>query len=661
MLIAPKNKKIHLVSALSLIFFVAYSAKGACEISVSPEGNVTSVQKAVDMVPENNKERCTIRIAPGTYREQIRIPANKPFISFIGENAETTKITFNISNKQAGSTSAAFAVYIGGHDFYAENITFENSFGQGSQAVALLVEADRSVFNKCRFLGWQDTLYAKNGRQYYKDSYIEGHVDFIFGQAAAVFENCTIHSKGDGYISAPMRFSENENSGLIFIGCRLTSENTSKGVYLGRPWRDYGRSVFINTQMDADIRPEGWHHWQPNRERTAFLAEHNSKGKGSGKSTRAVWSKQLSEDESRAFQANVFLRGTDGWIPRTRPNDDWIKKIRPDFKLVSWQDILDRPAEWYAVDEATRIANQVILYQRSNGGWPKNIDMALMLTQKERKDLAESKNLTDTTVDNGATTTQLAFLAKMVTAKNNAEHKDAFFKGLDYLFSMPYENGGFPQFYPLKNDYSRYITFNDNAMTHVLRLMRDIAKKDANYTFVDDERRKRANEAFLRGKDLILKLQVSINREKTIWSGQYDPVTLLPAPARSFEPVSLSTSESVDIVRFLMLESKPNKETRQAINAAVAWFDENKINGLRWIQDGKNNRIEKDAAAGPIWARFYQIETMRPIFIGRDGIIKYDVSEIESERRNGYAWYIDNAQRLLTIDYPRWKEKVGEK
>ena len=126
-------------------------------------------------------------------------------------------LTFSISNKEAGSTSAAYATYIGGHDFHAENITFENSFGTGSQAVAILVEADRAVFRKCRFLGWQDTLYAKNGRQYYKDSYIEGHVDFIFGQAAAVFENCHIHSKGDGYIAAPMRFAADEPADLFSI------------------------------------------------------------------------------------------------------------------------------------------------------------------------------------------------------------------------------------------------------------------------------------------------------------------------------------------------------------------------------------------------------------------------------------------------------------
>ncbi|HUR98465.1 MAG TPA: pectinesterase family protein, partial [Pyrinomonadaceae bacterium] len=257
------------------------AARADIVVAADGSGNARTVQEAVDKVPANNKHRVVIRIRPGTYVEQVRVPVDKPFISFVGESADRTKITFSLSNKAAGSTSASYSVYIGGHDFRAENISFENSFGKGSQAVAVLVEADRAVFKKCRFLGWQDTLYAKNGRQYYEDCYIEGAVDYIFGQAAAVFEKCLIHSKGDGYITAPMRFAADEPSGFVFLNSTLTSENTTDGIYLGRPWRDYGRTIFINTEMNAAIRPEGWHHWEPHREKTAFFAEYGSTGKGS--------------------------------------------------------------------------------------------------------------------------------------------------------------------------------------------------------------------------------------------------------------------------------------------------------------------------------------------------------------------------------------------
>ena len=261
--------------SLNLLLFVALSAYAAFGqkpdliVAADGTGNFKTVQEAIDKVPENNSKRFVIAIKPGTYNEQIRVPSSKPYVSFIGSDAAKTILSFKISNKDAGSTSAAYATYVGGHDFYAENVTFENSFGKpspaGGQAVALLVEADRAVFKKCRFLGWQDTLYAKNGRQYYIDSYIEGTVDFIFGQAVAVFEGCEIKSKGDGYLTAPMRFADKEPAGFVFNKCRLTAENTEKGVFLGRPWRDYGRTVFLNTEMGAHIKPEGWHHWQQTR------------------------------------------------------------------------------------------------------------------------------------------------------------------------------------------------------------------------------------------------------------------------------------------------------------------------------------------------------------------------------------------------------------
>ena len=632
-------------------------AKADLIVAADGSGTVRTVQDAIDRVPENNKKRFVIFIKKGIYNQQVRIPASKPYISLIGESADTTKLTFNLSNKDAGSTSASYSFYVGGHDFYAENLTFENSFGQGSQAVAVLTEADRIVFKNCRFLGWQDTLYAKNGRQYFENCRIEGHVDFIFGQAAAVFENCAIHSKGDGYIAAPMRFAADEKSGFVFINSKLTGENTTKGVYLGRPWRDYGRTVYLNTTMDAHIRPEGWHHWLPEREKTAYFAEYNSTGAGAKMSERVKWIHQLSKDEARAFETEIFLKGKDNWNPK-KSNFDWQEKTAPDYKSVSWKNALEQTPLWYAVDEATRIANQVILCQRENGGWGKNVDMAAMLTQAEREKLFEEKSATDTTIDNSATTTQLRYLAKVITAKNIETHKTAFSKGLDFLLSMQYANGGFPQFYPLKKDYSRYITFNDNAMINVLKLLRDIAGKKEDFLFVDEERRLKTEKAIEKALPVLLKTQIEIGGKKTVWAAQYDEVTFKPAPARKFEPVSLTAGESVGIVRFLMLDSTPDQETITAIESAIAWYRANKLSGIRWERINGESVIVKDKNAPPIWARFYQIETMKPIFIGRDAVIKYDVSEIEPERRNGYAWYVSEPNELLEKDYPKWKEKI---
>lgn len=650
-----------LLLGFGTVFVPAQNGKKAdLTVAADGSGTVKSVQEAVDRVPANNKRRFVIFIKPGTYREQIRIPANKPFISLIGEKAETTKLTFNLSNKDAGSTSASYSFYVGGHDFYAENLTFENSFGTGSQAVAVLSEADRLVFKNCRFLGWQDTLYAKNGRQYFENCYIEGHVDFIFGQAAAVFENCVIHSKGDGYIAAPMRFAADEPAGLVFINSKLTGENIKKGVYLGRPWRDYGRTVFVDTEMDAHILPEGWHHWLPEREKTAYFAEYNSRGAGAKIETRVKWARQLSKDEAKVFLAENFLKGADNWNPR-KMDFDWQERTAPDYKLVSWNDVLEQKPLWYPVDEATRIANQVVLYQRDNGGWGKNVDMAAMLTQVERERLLREKSSTDTTIDNGATTTQLRYLAKVITAKNIETHKAAFFKGLDFLLAMQYANGGFPQFFPLKKDYSRYITYNDNAMINALKILRDIARKKEDFLFVDDARRAKADAAVARAIPVLLQTQVTIGGKKTVWAAQYDEVTLKPAAARKFEPVSLTAGESVGIVRFLMLDASPDEATREAIEAAIEWYRANKIEGIRWQRKNGEYSVVKDKNAKPVWARFYQFETMRPIFIGRDGVIKYDVAEIEAERRNGYAWYVSEPNELIEKDYPKWKEKIAKK
>ncbi len=646
----------------------AFAQKPDVTVAMDGTGNFKTVQEAIEKVPSGNSKRFVIAIKPGVYKEQILVAANRPFVSLIGTDAQKTVLTFSLSNKEAGSTSAAYATYIAGHDFYAENVTFENSFGQGSQAVAVLTEADRAVFKHCRFLAWQDTLYAKNGRQYYIDCYIEGHVDFIFGQAAAVFENCEIHSKADGYLTAPMRFAADEPSGFVFEKCHLTAENIKAGVYLGRPWRDYGRTVFLNTEMGEHIRPEGWNHWLPEREKTAYLAEYKSTGKGANPAARVAWSHQLTDAEARGFSTETFLKGKDGWNPK-KADDKWLEKTTPDWKQVSWHDALRQPPLWYQTDEAARIADQLLIYQKDNGGWEKNIDMAAMLTSQEKANLATKKSDTnETTIDNSTSYTQTEYLAKIITASllkssppnSFTKYKEAFNKGVDYLLSSQYDNGGFPQFFPLKKGYYTHITINDDAMIGTLEVLRDIANMADDYKFVDDERRVKAGKEVAKALPLILKLQVVIGGKKTVWAQQYDENTLKPAWARKYEPPCLTGNESVGVVRFLMKE-KPTPEIVSAIEAAIDWFKKNQLSGFRWVRTNGDNSVVPDKNAPLLWARFYEFETMKPIFLGRDSVIKYDVSQIEAERRNGYAWYGSWPRSLLEQDYPKWKVKISAK
>jgi PelA/Pel-15E family pectate lyase len=333
---------------------------------------------------------------------------------------------------------------------------------------------------------------------------------------------------------------------------------------------------------------------------------------------------------------------------------------------VKWSDILKQKPEWYAGDEAVRVADNVLLYQRDTGGWPKNIDMAVVLTEAGKAELLRQKQEADSNIDNGATYTQLVYLARVYTARKIERHRDSFLKGVDYLLKAQYANGGWPQYYPRLTSYYKHITFNDNAMINVMRLLRDVAQKKSNYLFVDESRRARAAVAVEKGVELILKTQVLVEGRRTVWDALYDEVTLKPAAARRFEPAALASRESAAIVRFLIDIKQPNQQVIEAVECDRSWFEKTKLTGIRWVEkpaasqpQGFERVVIKDPNAGPLWARFYEIGTNRPIFVGRDSIIKYDVMEIDDERRNGYGWYSEEPAEILSKDYPAWRKKLG--
>jgi PelA/Pel-15E family pectate lyase len=331
---------------------------------------------------------------------------------------------------------------------------------------------------------------------------------------------------------------------------------------------------------------------------------------------------------------------------------------------VKWRDCLKQPPAWYHTDEARRIAGNLLLYQRDSGGWPKNTEMAAVLTEKEKSDLSALKKSNDATIDNQSTYTQLEFLARTLSTYDNASLRSSFFRGLDYLLAAQYANGGWPQFYPHPSGYQTHITFNDDAMTGVLVLLRDVARKNPLYAFVDEARRVKAEQAVAKGIECILKCQIRVDGKLTVWCAQHDEHTFAPAPARSYEKISLSGGESVGIVRFLMGVEHPRPPVVEAIAGAVAWFQQVKLTGIAVVDraDASQSRgydriVIQDPNAPPLWARFYEIGTNRPIFCGRDGVVKYNFAEIEYERRTGYRWYVDSPARLLTRDYPAWLKR----
>lgn len=301
------------------------SAAAPWVVAADGSGDFTSVQAAIDAVPSFAEERTVIYIKNGVYKEKIDIPSGK-LISLIGEDPEKTILTYDDYAQRLGpggqeiGTSGSYSVRVMADDFYAESLTFENSAGWGNgvgQAVALSVQGDRAVFYNVRILGNQDTLYTPGeGRQYYKDCYIEGNVDFIFGSATAFFDSCQIHSVGGGYITAAST-PAGAAYGYVFLNSRLTGNGTAD-VYLGRPWRPYANVLFVNTWMDRHIRPEGWHNWNdPAREQTARYAEYNSTGPGAGAARRVSWARVGGAEEAESITVESVLAGADGWDPRS--------------------------------------------------------------------------------------------------------------------------------------------------------------------------------------------------------------------------------------------------------------------------------------------------------------------------------------------------------
>jgi PelA/Pel-15E family pectate lyase len=352
----------------------------------------------------------------------------------------------------------------------------------------------------------------------------------------------------------------------------------------------------------------------------------------------------------------VVTRGSGCALAAAQPTAD-----RP----VRWTEVLTQTPAWYRSPEARRIADHVLAHQRDTGGWPKNIDMTV---PPEPDELAAARARPDSTIDNGATVTQLRFLGRVYRATKRSQDRTAFIRGIDYLLAAQYPNGGWPQYYPLRTDYSRYITFNDDAMIGVVTLLSEVAKGEKDGAFVDSGHRSKARDAVSKATDVILLAQIPVDGKLTAWCAQHDELTLEPRKARAYEHPSLSGAETVGLVRFLMRIEQPDDRVIRAVEAAVAWLRSVRIAGVRLedrrdvaLPEGRDVVVVADSTAPSLWARFYEIGTNRPIFSGRDGVIRYELSQIDHERRIGYAWLGTWPQRLLEDEYPAWKKKHGGK
>ena len=287
-------------------------------VSTEKNARFKTLQEAVDAAPDDAAKPYVILVKAGRYRWQQTL---------VGEDAKTTILSYHLNvyetlKERHLKGFEGTSVIVLGDDFSARNLTFENIAGDRGQALALRIDGDRAVVRDCRLLGWQDTLMVNKGRHHFRDCHIEGRVDFIYGSATAVFENCVIHSKAGGYVTAASTPAENP-FGFVFLRCKLTGDpapwepgQRSRPAELGRPWRPHAAVAFIECELGDHIAPAGWNNWRkPENEKTARFSEYKSTGPGANPGARVAWSRQLTDAEAAAYTVQNILAGDDGWNP----------------------------------------------------------------------------------------------------------------------------------------------------------------------------------------------------------------------------------------------------------------------------------------------------------------------------------------------------------
>ncbi len=670
-------------SILSILFTQNIWAQNII-VDQNGKGNFKTIQDAVNSLPkDNNKNERIIFIKKGIYNEKIFIDKN--FITLHGEDVNNTIITISLArdewrcdNKDDYGTAA---INLKGNDISLENLTITNTYGKdAAKDKQIVCNADSGILKKikptshqmalrsfattrlkainCIFIAYGgDTVSPWNttdGMFYFKNCTMEGGVDFYCPRGSALAENCTFICHSDN-AAIWHDGSGSINHKTVFYNCSFSGDN---GYKLGRFHRDAQfyllNCTFSNNMADADI------YWVPSKVARDSVS----------------WGR-------RVYYYNCKKEnGTDyDWYKNNLPKDWGINEFNiPWVYNYKWSPIKNEKTtleiKGIAIENKTdSIADNMLLYQRANGGWPKHfiadrkVDYKKQLTIEELALLKTGyDNGIDATIDNEATTKEIKYLVKAFKKFNKKEYLNAATKGLEYLLNAQYKNGGWPQFYPDFSSYRSQITYNDNAMVNVLNVLQDVAEGINGFDVImNGNLIGKCTYASLNGINCILKTQIKQKKILTVWCAQYNAKTLKPEMARKFELASLCGSESVGIVRFLMRQKNPTLEIKNAITAAIDWLKKVRIVGYN-IKDIKapNEQSGRDRVlikedGNNMWARFYDLNTNEPIFCGRDSNPKKTLAEIENERRIGYAWYGTWPQHLIDIEYREWYEKINNK
>ncbi|MES2004912.1 MAG: pectate lyase [Bacteroidota bacterium] len=663
---------------------------GMIVVDASGKGDFTSIQEAINSLPEKANSPRIIFIRNGVYREKIFIEKN--FVSLVGEDKNKTQIQISLARDiwrcESKDDWGVATLNLKGSDIALENLTISNNFGfdnidnkegvhidcpadslnhfktvkrDGHQMALRTFETTRLIVRNCilRAFGG-DTVSpwnTDNGMFYFKDCLMEGGVDFYCPRGWAYAENCEFVAHGntaaiwhDG--------SKYKDSKTVLKNCVFRGDD---GFKLGRYHRDAQfyliNCSFAKNMADAPIylnpsNPQNVIQWG---HRVYFYNSHRTGGDYAWHADNL----QTAEGSPSAEQITTDWVFAGKWKPNTASTKINLKDV--DQK----KGISATAATTQGIDP---IAENMLVYQRAIGGWPKavneiKVDYNKVLTDAEKRSIRNDSEHIDATIDNNATTREIRYLVKAYKETQNKAYLAAAEKGIRYYLRAQYANGGWPQFYPDSALYRSQITYNDDAMANVLNVLQDIIEGKNNLEVIDASLLPKIKDAVQRGIQCILRTQILVDGKLTAWCAQYNHTTFQPEMARKFELVSLSGNESVGITRFLMRVKNPSAEIKLAIVSAVTWFEKVKIVGYRYTDiEAPNEPKGRDRVILPepnntLWARFYEIGTNRPFFSGRDSKKKYDVKEIEVERRTGYAWYGTWPEKLIQTEFPKWAKE----
>ena len=659
-------------------------------VDAAGKGNFSSIQEAINSLPDLATKPRIIFIKKGVYKEKIFIEKN--FISLVGEDKTNTIIQISLARDiwrcENKDDWGAATINLKGNDLVLQNLTITNQFGldninrkegipidcpgdslqhyitiqkDGHQMALRSFNTTRLIVRNCTLLAYGgDTVSPWNtedGMFYFTNCTMEGGVDFYCPRGWAYAENCTFIAHGN--VAAIWHDgSKYKSSKSVLNHCIFNGDD---GFKLGRYHRD-AQFYLLNCSFSSNMsntpiylnpsKPQNIIQWG---ERVYFFNCHKEGGDYSWHADNLL----RAPDSPDASQINAAWTFAGKWSPEQTPIN-----IDASAMVVAITDKENHPS----FSETDPIAENMLVYQRAIGGWPKavnevKVDYTKSLSETEKRAIIADSLHIDATIDNNATTKEIRYLVKAYKKTNNNAYLKAAKKGIHYYLIAQYANGGWPQYFPDSALYRSQITYNDDAMVNVLNVLADIVERKNDFDLIPLNEFPQIPDAISRGIQCIIRTQIRVNDTLTAWCAQYNHRTFQPEMARKFELVSISGNESVGIIRFLMRINNPPDAIIQSITAAIQWLEKVKITGYKYTDilspnepSGKDRVIVPDSSS-TLWARFYEIGTNRPFFSGRNSIKKYNLKEIEAERRNGYGWYGTWPQKLLSVEYPQWAKK----